>query len=118
MQRKIRTMVSAEPANAKPTAVPRKGAEQGVASTTANRPSRKLRRAPVVCSPRRAAPPTSKLISNTPKRLSANATSTIAMADTKSGDWNWNPQPTWPPAARTASTAPASTTMEVRIPSA
>ena len=39
--------------------------------------------------------------------FSPTANSNQAMAATKTGDWNWKPQPTTAPAARRATSAPA-----------
>ena len=108
MARKIAKMTGASLAKAKPTAVPRKGAEHGVASTTASRPSKKERRAPTACAPSDARRAVSMPISKTPKRFRANTTSTLATTATKSGSWNWKPQPTAVPALRSATTTAAS----------
>ncbi len=86
-------------------ATPMNGAVQGVATTTASRPVKKL---PVW--PGRAARPWPVCIrpvpiSNTPDRLRPTANSSQVIAATNTGDWNWNPQPAAVPAARTASRA-------------
>ena len=47
-------------------------------------------------------------ISNTPNRFSANPTSTRRSRASKRGSWNWKPQPTEVPAARSAITTAAS----------
>ena len=86
-------------------ATPMNGAVQGVATTTASSPVKKLPSCP-------GAPPGPGRccirpvpISNTPDRLSPTANSSQAMAATNTGDWNWNPQPAAAPAARAASSA-------------
>ena len=78
----VETMVKPLLANAKPTAVPRNGAEQGVARTTASSPSKKLRRAPTAWPPTPASLPVPTSISNTPNRFKAKATSTALTATT------------------------------------
>ena len=104
------TVTTAGALSAAAIAPPMKGAVQGVATTTASTPVKKLPVSP----PRSASPlpadarrpPTS----NTPDRFRPIANSSVAMAATNTGDWNWKPQPAWLPAARSASSRPASAT--------
>ena len=79
-------MITGAPlANAKPIAVPRKGAEQGVASTTASRPSKKLRRKPTARVPRSDRPAAETSNSKAPIRFMAKVTRTEATTATKTG---------------------------------
>ena len=104
-------------ARAKPIAVPRKGAEQGVAIRVANRPEKKW---PAI--PSRAAVPSSRAsargsgISNSPHRLRQKSTTTTARKATKPGCWNCTPQPTAAPAARKETAASPSARKEARMP--
>ena len=102
MAPKIEKIVRLDPANAKPTAVPRKGAVHGVASATARVPSKKLRTGEWAASASAAiaGPDGWKVISKIPNRFIANTTSSVQIAAMKIGSWNWKPQPTEVPAAR------------------
>ena len=84
-----------------------KGAVQGVATSTASKPVKKLPAWPCRLANR---PPT--LASgvptwNTPDRFNPTPNSSHAMAATKIGEANWNPHPAADPAARAASKAAA-----------
>ena len=85
-----------------------KGAVQGVATSTASSPVKKL----PVCPPRIASPcpvPASRPpTSNTPDRFNPTANSSQLIPATKAGAWNWNPQPATAPPARAASSTPPS----------
>ena len=114
---KTATITSPELAKAKPTAVPRKGAVQGVASATASVPSKKLRDGGAV--PRdgpRSGPVGWSVISKAPKRFIAKTTRTVEIAARKIGFWSWKPQPTAEPAARRAITTPARAHIEAATP--
>ena len=97
---------------ARPAAIatPMNGAVQGVATSTASRPVKKLPR--WLCRPaiRPLAPfsPRPRPTWNTPERFSPTANSSQAMAATKTGDWNWKPQPAAIPASRATSSTTAS----------
>ena len=86
-----------------------KGAVHGVATTAARTPVKKLPtappRAPRLCPTPTQRPP----ITRTPEKLKPTAKSSQIMASTKSGDWNWKPQPARLPPSRKASSTPPST---------
>ena len=75
------------------------GAVQGVATSTASSPVKKLPAWPArpvsACRCRPGGPPMSK----TPERLRPTASSSQLMPATKAGDWSWKPQPAAEPAA-------------------
>ena len=92
------------------------GAVQGVATTVASRPlrnepaqpSRPDSRAPAAAAP---AP-----ISNTPKRFRPTRKNSMAARVTSHGLWNWKPQPSiWPP-ARSPMSSPAMAQKDTRTP--
>ena len=89
-------------------ATPMNGAVQGVATSTASSPVKKLPACPAFPASRPPAPTIPAPISNAPDRFSPTANNTHAMPTTNTGDWNWNPQPAAAPAARVANNAPAS----------
>ena len=105
--------------SAKPSAVPRKGAEQGVAISVAKKPVTRWPASPSdgPDEPTFASDP-GRWISNSPHMLSVKRRITTASAPTKSGSWNWIPQPTATPAARAPIAAPASSRKERMIPAA
>src|SRR5947199_20067 len=104
-------------ARAKLIAVPRNGAEQGVAISVANRPEAKW---PAIPSrgpePARLASDAGNWISNRPQRLRQKRTTITARKATKPGRWNCTPQPTAEPAARAAMAARARAQNEARMP--
>ena len=119
--RNIPSITPALPARAKPTAVPRNGAEQGVASRVA--------KAPVTKCPARLSSGAVRLeaalatkrgsgTSKSPTRWQAKIVTRTAIAAMKAGSWNWTPQPIERPAAFTAMSAPAMTRNETTMPAA
>ena len=113
--------ISAGPRDrAKPTAVPRNGAEHGVASSVAKPPERKCPARPRT---RLAPPPTlashrGSPTSKNPHRLQANSATIRIMAMRNQDCWNWMPQPTAMPAALTHTSAPARSRNETTMPAA
>ena len=101
------------------TAVPRNGAEQGVAISVAKRPETRW-----PATPSRGPVPAARAtnwgsgISNSPQRLRQNSTTTTSRKVTKTGFWNWTPQPTAAPAARATTAVPARAQNESTMPAA
>ena len=103
--------------SAKATAVPRNGAEHGVASSVANTPSQKLPVSPVP--PVVASRPVAaegRNSSNAPNRFSAKIKVTATISPINHGFWNWMPQPSDAPVSFRTVTIVASSIKEVRIP--
>ena len=110
------------PDSATATAVPTKGAEQGVARMVASMPAKKSPRYEVSFEP--PALPASDCAARgtgmvTPSmRLSANSPSMAIITARNAGFWNWMPHPTVPPASRSVASPPARTRKLVTMPAA
>ena len=107
-------------ASAKPMAVPRNGAEQGVASSVAKAPAAILPKIAPFSLWRAARPPTQdgSGTSKKPQRLQAKSVSSTAMKTRNSGCWNCTPQPTAMPADLSATIAAARIRKDRIIPAA
>ena len=82
-------MPKMRPVDTKATAVPKKGAEHGVASSVAKAPSAKLPfKPPRFCVARRVVMAEGRLISNRPSRLAVNSAVTITIKLINHGFWN------------------------------
>ncbi len=104
-------------ASANATAVPRKGAEQGVASRVAKLPCRKWPPRPLPpLVARRVLRLLGRRISNSPSRLAQNSRVISTIKPIKPALWNWMPQPTAPCVARSRLLMAASTQKEAMIP--
>ena len=115
--RKISHSSCSGAASAKATAVPRKGAEQGVASSVAKMPSQKLPAMPVPPAVAiRLTADDGSSTSKTPNRLSEKINVTAIIKPINQGFWNWIPQPRDAPVSFSIVTISASRANEVRIP--
>jgi hypothetical protein len=102
--------------SAKPSAAPIRGAVQGVATTAASAPVKKLPHWPLSRVSLSPFPVRLRPTSNWPRSESAIRKSNNVMTTTKAGDWSWNPHPAWCPPALRISRSAASDQKETRIP--
>src|SRR5437763_14690125 len=96
------------PASAYPSAAPMNGAEQGDATTTASAPDSASLSSGFFAFHVASDDGKNWRTSNTPDRFSASTKNSTARAAIVAGYCSWNPQPSCWPAARKATTAPAS----------
>ncbi len=99
--------------SANATALPTKGAEQGVDMMAANQP---LTSEPHALPSSSSLPSVEMRISNTPSALRAKTKTMVVSAATKGGCWNCMPQPSRRPDALSATTTAAMARNRLTVP--